>query len=1197
MVHRDSDGLFQRESYFIPNTSQDFYYAYQQEEVWAQTGIPFLRTPYWTVDSKDSLTLLFRGIDRKIPFTSDTLQTGLYPICWFGRLYANPYYIMLYSNIGQYPFQFGMQYFDTYYQPVQFEMYKNGRLEKKGNLEDWDRFGNFGGCYAYYSEEANYVLKLSMEGLKFRQTTGTATLYAKFSSRTNSYYDYDLPFIEYLQIRSGGKNVDAVDPRQPNNHILLKVTDDQQIDMVNVYYRTPQDSNWCKMNPVLKNDQYRVDIPPNLPYGMISLRIQFKDKAGHEIDYRAEPAFKVGMEEMASAYEMDVSPPYSRPGGTVHIRAKTYKPQFIDRLTAHINSNGHTIAQVPLYDDGAHGDGAPGDAMFANDWTCTSEKQDYAIDVVIDDVERVSYSFPNLAQFSTRDRPFMQIEKVNIVLEWDSDKSWNAYVAGDKDQELDPGERIGFNFAIRNIGTISAQDVSVSITPLDANSELCQDITRACGSIEPDQVIMSDNQSGDFLISAKRTASSGDSVRIKVLFKDANGNENDDIVTFRIRDTLGPWIDQMTLDDQTLAPLQEVNISLEAFDASGIESIIAYFKDGYSETIVDSLPLTRYQRPTLIDTLTNVFSGKWTLPVTPANYHTSFRTRDMLGNVRYYADFRNACFSSLAIDGKRKMLLVLDNHTLTNYSSASFLSNFLDDCGYTYDLWDCYFRGKPNYNDLAWYQSGIVVWTTNLGGYLDSRAQTGPDSGEEMRASVSRYLDAGGRLFITSTHLAPNIGHGYDNPAFMEKYLHARYVKDHVFINRLTGVATHPISDGLTIDLSDIGGAYATEIDPIPPAQSFLFFAKTTSSQQTANPENSHFGSYLGTCTSLDSYVSEQAVVQSSPPGTISSGTAGLCYDSGVFKLVFLPFWAGWISDDVQKKILLRNIIEWLLPFSTTMRFDLRPAGWQMISLPGTAADNRVDALFPDAAGGMAWTWDPVIKQYSVVFNSSKGTGYWIFLRRQLSTNLVVVNPNDKIHHIAAAGWQLLGFMQNVPVAELTTEPEGCLLSPIYGWSPSLQKYIQVDTLKTGQAYWLPVLAECDLLVQSDFFEEPLHKSMSKLFEEKFGSMPPGLPEIDIAEAKQIPATYALYQNYPNPFNQSTMMSYDVPADAIVDIVVWDITGRKVKSLVQGTKSAGAHQVAWFGEDEREQKVASGLYFVSMKSNDFFSVRKLIVIK
>ena len=85
--------------------------------------------------------------------------------------------------------------------------------------------------------------------------------------------------------------------------------------------------------------------------------------------------------------------------------------------------------------------------------------------------------------------------------------------------------------------------------------------------------------------------------------------------------------------------------------------------------------------------------------------------------------------------------------------------------------------------------------------------------------------------------------------------------------------------------------------------------------------------------------------------------------------------------------------------------------------------------------------------------------------------------------------------------------------------------------------------------------------------------------------------------NYPNPFNTETTISYSIPASNIVIIEIYDIQGKKIKTLVNEYQVPGNYSVKWNGKDEREQSVNSGVYFYRISAGKFFSVKEMIFIK
>jgi subtilisin family serine protease len=89
-----------------------------------------------------------------------------------------------------------------------------------------------------------------------------------------------------------------------------------------------------------------------------------------------------------------------------------------------------------------------------------------------------------------------------------------------------------------------------------------------------------------------------------------------------------------------------------------------------------------------------------------------------------------------------------------------------------------------------------------------------------------------------------------------------------------------------------------------------------------------------------------------------------------------------------------------------------------------------------------------------------------------------------------------------------------------------------------------------------------------------------------------VPNTFSLAQNYPNPFNPSTVIKYSVPKQSLVKMIIYDVTGREVKTLVNEIKQAGNYEAVFDGTS-----LASGVYFYRMTSGDFVDVRKMVLVK
>jgi len=99
---------------------------------------------------------------------------------------------------------------------------------------------------------------------------------------------------------------------------------------------------------------------------------------------------------------------------------------------------------------------------------------------------------------------------------------------------------------------------------------------------------------------------------------------------------------------------------------------------------------------------------------------------------------------------------------------------------------------------------------------------------------------------------------------------------------------------------------------------------------------------------------------------------------------------------------------------------------------------------------------------------------------------------------------------------------------------------------------------------------------------------PIGIPQIGII----IPKTYKLNQNYPNPFNPSTTIKFDIPKTALTKIVIYDLLGREVKTVVNEQLPAGTYERTFDASN-----FASGIYFYQIRSGDFVDTKKMILIK
>lgn len=93
------------------------------------------------------------------------------------------------------------------------------------------------------------------------------------------------------------------------------------------------------------------------------------------------------------------------------------------------------------------------------------------------------------------------------------------------------------------------------------------------------------------------------------------------------------------------------------------------------------------------------------------------------------------------------------------------------------------------------------------------------------------------------------------------------------------------------------------------------------------------------------------------------------------------------------------------------------------------------------------------------------------------------------------------------------------------------------------------------------------------------------------------PQTFVLQQNFPNPFNPATEIRYHLPRATPVELAVFDVQGRKVRTLVEGLQPAGEKAVVWDGADDHNRAVPSGIYFCRLRAGAFRETKKMILLQ
>ena len=94
-----------------------------------------------------------------------------------------------------------------------------------------------------------------------------------------------------------------------------------------------------------------------------------------------------------------------------------------------------------------------------------------------------------------------------------------------------------------------------------------------------------------------------------------------------------------------------------------------------------------------------------------------------------------------------------------------------------------------------------------------------------------------------------------------------------------------------------------------------------------------------------------------------------------------------------------------------------------------------------------------------------------------------------------------------------------------------------------------------------------------------------------------MPTEFALHQNYPNPFNPITTLRYELPENGLVNIIIYDMLGKQVKTLINQTQDAGYQSVIWDATNDYGKPVSAGIYLYQIQAGEYMQTKKMVLLK
>jgi hypothetical protein len=194
-------------------------------------------------------------------------------------------------------------------------------------------------------------------------------------------------------------------------------------------------------------------------------------------------------------------------------------------------------------------------------------------------------------------------------------------------------------------------------------------------------------------------------------------------------------------------------------------------------------------------------------------------------------------------------------------------------------------------------------------------------------------------------------------------------------------------------------------------------------------------------------------------------------------------------------------------------------------------------------------------------------------------------DPIGAISHVGTGSVNLGVFITKNHLGESTT-----FIGPVM----SYYEYRTTNFLRLTDDEWASTYLQSAL--RPDWVNIYLADSLG----ETRGSGPSLITSVEKDEKQIIPQSQILLDNYPNPFNPYTIISFSVPYDltnSIVELSIYDITGRLIKTLVNENLSAGNYLTKWEGDNAIGNKVSSGVYLYSIRVGDRAVNRKMTLLK
>lgn len=593
-------------------------------------------------------------------------------------------------------------------------------------------------------------------------------------------------------------------------------------------------------------------------------------------------------------------------------------------------------------------------------------------------------------------------------------------------------------------------------------------------------------------------------------------------------------------------------------------------------------------------------------------YYYDVESTDNQGNT--VRDDNGGLHYTFTTSRNRDVLLVIGDST---FDKKDRYVNAFARTGWGYTLWEGAQAATPYVGDLV---SGMasykaVVWQTGLEQY--------PMFSDAARDSVAYLMSLGSRLAVYSHDVAWDFcdptspDYTAARCQWFQNQLHATWQSDPTTFSLVRGIAGDPISGAYTSGVSYTphrDGAAGDEIDGSAGNGTFAYVwrdndasvddiaLRWTANAPTGNPLESVWG---GTPNKVSSNFFEWAHVNNSTPddatradildktliwligrdhpsADVTSPNGGEIVAGNTVSIIWTEQVAGGFSISNRKVYYSNDSGDtWNLIASGV---GPSPYVWNVTSIPN-GIQYRVRVVVEDNGSPVMSGGDASAANFTINRAGGDTRGPVV------QAGTIGVDPNPiKVPDpavLAATVTDVTMGNSNVTAAEWSRGANPA--APGTG-TPMTGSFNSPSVLVTANLDSNDLTSPTDVLWVRGRDAAGNWGSAARL------SVIVNRETVDVAEGL-MPTAFALYGASPNPFGPSTTIRFDLPRPATVKLAVYDISGRKVRTLVDGALGAGHRSIVWDGRDDGHNAAGSGLYFYRMEAGAFSATRKLTLLK